>query len=137
MAAINEYEGYTPAALRSALGTINEGDSVELHNALIVVCGIIDTQAAQIRRLEKRLDEINEGHEAPLVHPEEMTGRALAEWLVRTTRNYPGGPHKINLIKALRRLRDCSLHDAKDKVEKLFDFSAGVNSEPVIKQRPS
>lgn len=59
--------------------------------------------------------------------------RVLAAQLLQIARNYHGDSYKIKLIKALRELRDCSLSEAKDKVEELFDFSAGIKKEPVIR----
>ena len=54
----------------------------------------------------------------------------LAKKLLVMSYGYGDTPNKITLIKALRFYRDCSLSDAKDKVEELFDFSTG---KPVIK----
>lgn len=54
----------------------------------------------------------------------------LAEQLLEMSRVYVDGklvtnPGKLALIKILRLHWDCSLVEAKDKIEELFDFSTG------------
>lgn len=57
-------------------------------------------------------------------------GDVLAARLLGVAHDYPGGAHKINLIKAWRIVLGDGLREAKDGVERLFDFSTGI---PVIK----
>lgn len=60
---------------------------------------------------------------------EEPGYRKFAESLLNRIAGSPGSP-KIALIKALRIQADISLRDAKDEVEKMFDFST---ENPVVR----
>lgn len=52
---INIYRDYTPRELGYDLGEISSNDTDEIHNALIVLVGIVASQQNRIESLENRL----------------------------------------------------------------------------------
>lgn len=64
---------------------------------------------------------------------ETKSDHILATQALEISRSYPGDSYKIKLIKAFRQLTDCSLVEAKNRVEELFYFTSDYKAEPKIK----